>query len=159
MCLRWCQVEYYLSDENLKYDKFFHEKISENKEGWLAPWRKDEMLLHTPQKLFIAVNLRSQCGAPGECCCRPEDSAGETIQGRQQVPRTTPAVLTLPLFVVVRGPWSMDHLAPGSSALRISCLAMKDTTAHRLGLQHNAVQHVCCNSAGDLCSRIAPNLA
>ncbi|CAJ1348401.1 unnamed protein product [Effrenium voratum] len=29
------QVEYYLSDENLKYDKFFHEKISENKEGWL----------------------------------------------------------------------------------------------------------------------------
>ncbi|CAL1171450.1 unnamed protein product [Cladocopium goreaui] len=29
------QVEYYLSDENLKYDKFFHEKIAENKDGWL----------------------------------------------------------------------------------------------------------------------------
>mmetsp|Transcript_18907 Transcript_18907/g.33603 ORF Transcript_18907/g.33603 Transcript_18907/m.33603 type:complete len:443 (-) Transcript_18907:144-1472(-) len=30
------QVEYYLSDENLKYDKFFHEKISSDKEGgWL----------------------------------------------------------------------------------------------------------------------------
>ncbi|CAE7385880.1 La [Symbiodinium pilosum] len=29
------QVEYYLSDENLKYDKFFHDKISANAEGWL----------------------------------------------------------------------------------------------------------------------------
>jgi len=29
------QVEYYLSDENLKYDKFFSEKISANKDGWL----------------------------------------------------------------------------------------------------------------------------
>lgn len=28
-------MEYYLSDENLKYDKFFHEKIAENKDGWL----------------------------------------------------------------------------------------------------------------------------
>jgi hypothetical protein len=32
-------VEYYLSDENLKYDKFFHEKIAENIDGWLEPWR------------------------------------------------------------------------------------------------------------------------
>merc|ERR1719171_1180504 len=29
------QVEYYLSDENLKFDKFFHEKISADSEGWL----------------------------------------------------------------------------------------------------------------------------
>eukprot|EP01054_Gregarina_sp_Poly1_P002392 Gregarina_sp_Poly_1__2391@NODE_163_length_12241_cov_147_232955_g145_i0_p5_GENE_NODE_163_length_12241_cov_147_232955_g145_i0NODE_163_length_12241_cov_147_232955_g145_i0_p5_ORF_typecomplete_len426_score79_05La/PF05383_17/2_2e16DUF3223/PF11523_8/1_5e15RRM_3/PF08777_11/0_00096SCRL/PF06876_12/3_1e03SCRL/PF06876_12/1_3e03SCRL/PF06876_12/1_3_NODE_163_length_12241_cov_147_232955_g145_i01351412 len=29
------QVEYYLSDDNLKYDKFFHERISANSEGWL----------------------------------------------------------------------------------------------------------------------------
>lgn len=29
------QIEYYLCDENLKYDKFFHDKISEDKEGWL----------------------------------------------------------------------------------------------------------------------------
>merc|ERR1712194_253723 len=29
------QVEYYLSDDNLKHDKFFHDKISANKEGWL----------------------------------------------------------------------------------------------------------------------------
>ncbi|CAE7577581.1 La [Symbiodinium natans] len=29
------QVEYYLSDENLKYDKFFHDKISGNADGWL----------------------------------------------------------------------------------------------------------------------------
>jgi len=29
------QVEYYFSDINLKHDKFFHNKISENPEGWL----------------------------------------------------------------------------------------------------------------------------
>jgi len=29
------QVEYYLSDENLKGDQFFHEKISANGEGWM----------------------------------------------------------------------------------------------------------------------------
>jgi len=29
------QVEYYLSDENLKFDQFFHEKISTTPEGWL----------------------------------------------------------------------------------------------------------------------------
>lgn len=30
-------MEYYLSDENLKYDKFFHEKITADKDGWLDP--------------------------------------------------------------------------------------------------------------------------
>lgn len=30
------QVEYYLSDANLKNDKFFHTKISESAEGWLS---------------------------------------------------------------------------------------------------------------------------
>jgi len=29
------QVEYYFSDENLRYDKFFSDKISGDKEGWL----------------------------------------------------------------------------------------------------------------------------
>jgi hypothetical protein len=29
------QVEYYLSDKNLAGDRFFHEKISEAKEGWI----------------------------------------------------------------------------------------------------------------------------
>merc|ERR1719424_12156 len=29
------QIEYYFSDGNLKTDKFFHEKISENADGWL----------------------------------------------------------------------------------------------------------------------------
>lgn len=29
------QIEYYLSDENLKYDKFFSEKMSADKDGWL----------------------------------------------------------------------------------------------------------------------------
>lgn len=30
------QVEYYLSDDNLKHDKFFHDKITGDSEGWLA---------------------------------------------------------------------------------------------------------------------------
>ena len=29
------QVEYYLSDDNLSTDSFFHQKISESKEGYL----------------------------------------------------------------------------------------------------------------------------
>jgi hypothetical protein len=29
------QVEYYLSDKNLTNDRFFHEKISEAKDGWI----------------------------------------------------------------------------------------------------------------------------
>lgn len=29
------QIEYYLSDDNLRHDKFFHDKISGNPEGWL----------------------------------------------------------------------------------------------------------------------------
>merc|ERR1719471_1067524 len=29
------QVEYYLSDENLRYDRFFHEKIAGSANGWL----------------------------------------------------------------------------------------------------------------------------
>ena len=51
------QVEYYLSDENLKKDSFFHNKISENPAGYLdldfllkcnkiknAGWSKDELV-------------------------------------------------------------------------------------------------------------------
>lgn len=29
------QVEYYLSDKNLTQDKFFNEKLSEGKDGWM----------------------------------------------------------------------------------------------------------------------------
>ena len=29
------QVEYYLGDKNLETDKFFHEKITEAKDGWI----------------------------------------------------------------------------------------------------------------------------
>jgi len=29
------QIEYYMSDDNLRHDKFFHEKIKENPDGWL----------------------------------------------------------------------------------------------------------------------------
>ena len=29
------QIEYYLSDKNLEHDSFFHQKISENSNGYL----------------------------------------------------------------------------------------------------------------------------
>ena len=29
------QIEYYFSDKNLKQDMFFHNKISQDKEGWV----------------------------------------------------------------------------------------------------------------------------
>lgn len=29
------QVEYYLSDKNIEFDKFFHSEITKNAEGWL----------------------------------------------------------------------------------------------------------------------------
>jgi hypothetical protein len=51
------QIEYYLSDENLKQDSFFHDKISENSNGYLdldyllkcnkikkAGWTKEELI-------------------------------------------------------------------------------------------------------------------
>ena len=51
------QIEYYLSDDNLQHDEFFHNKISENKEGYLpldlitsckkvkdANWTLDEII-------------------------------------------------------------------------------------------------------------------
>ena len=50
------QIEYYLSDENLKRDSFFHEKISEDSDGYIdldfllkcnkikkAGWTKEEI--------------------------------------------------------------------------------------------------------------------
>lgn len=30
------QIEFYLSDENLKYDAFFHKKIYHDKQGYLS---------------------------------------------------------------------------------------------------------------------------
>lgn len=42
-----------MSDENLKYDKFFHEKIAGEKDGWLDACRK--FLL--PQSCAVQVVL------------------------------------------------------------------------------------------------------
>ena len=69
------QVEYYLSDENLKYDKFFHEKIAENKDGWLEPWRKmRETLEDGHAHGFATVLLAKLCFFfIGEVLTAPED--------------------------------------------------------------------------------------
>ena len=40
------QVEYYLSDKNLTQDKFFNEKLSEGKEGWMDAVLRPGQLYH-----------------------------------------------------------------------------------------------------------------
>jgi len=55
------QVEYYLSDDNLRRDKFFHDKISGNKEGWLEialilSCNKMKAMRATTEDVLAAVN-------------------------------------------------------------------------------------------------------
>lgn len=65
------QVEYYLGDENLKHDQFFHNKISEDVDGYLdldfllkcnkikkAGWKKEELVEGI--KLSEALELNSK---------------------------------------------------------------------------------------------------
>eukprot|EP00929_Paragymnodinium_shiwhaense_P001817 TRINITY_DN102024_c0_g1_i1.p1 TRINITY_DN102024_c0_g1~~TRINITY_DN102024_c0_g1_i1.p1 ORF type:complete len:365 (+),score=62.35 TRINITY_DN102024_c0_g1_i1:76-1095(+) len=45
------QVEFYMSDENLEYDRFFHEKIADSPSGWL------------PMHLIVGCNRMRAMGA------------------------------------------------------------------------------------------------
>ena len=71
------QVEYYLSDSNLKHDKFFHTKISENAEGWLAiehilACNKVKSLTREAKDIVEAVSTSSELEAneAGDCIRR-----------------------------------------------------------------------------------------
>ena len=60
-----CQVEYYLSDENLKKDKFFHEKISSDPQGYLdvdliMNCNKIKQLNTSKEEIINACKLSSQ---------------------------------------------------------------------------------------------------
>jgi hypothetical protein len=75
------QIEYYFSDQNLKGDKFFHEKISADPDGWLA------------MNLIQSCNKIKVMGVPDDVLLDAlKDSSLETktVEGGNFVRRTTP---------------------------------------------------------------------
>merc|ERR1719238_1038525 len=75
------QIEYYFSDQNLKGDKFFHEKISADPEGWLE------------MKLIQSCNKIKNFGVPDDVLLDAlKESSLETKSGEAGnfVRRTTP---------------------------------------------------------------------
>merc|ERR1719333_1763664 len=75
------QIEYYFSDQNLKGDKFFHEKISADPEGWLE------------MKLIQSCNKIKAFGVPDDVLLDAlKESSLETKTGEAGnfVRRTTP---------------------------------------------------------------------
>jgi hypothetical protein len=96
------QVEYYLSDQNLMYDKFFHEKISENAEGWLdmsliLSCNKMKAMRATKELVLEAlkdspVEVKDVEGST-TCVRRPENKALPQLQqrtGQQQYQKKKP---------------------------------------------------------------------
>jgi hypothetical protein len=75
------QIEYYFSDQNLKGDKFFHEKISADPDGWLE------------MKLIQSCNKIKAFGVPDDVLLESlKESNLETkcVEGANFVRRTTP---------------------------------------------------------------------
>lgn len=59
------QIEYYFSDKNLKKDKFFHNKISSDKEGWvdiafIMNCNKIKQLTSVQEDVIEAVNASDE---------------------------------------------------------------------------------------------------
>jgi hypothetical protein len=66
-----CQVEYYLSDDNLQKDKFFHEKMSGDSQGYLdidfiLNCNKIKKVNATKEEIINACKLSSQLELSGE---------------------------------------------------------------------------------------------
>jgi len=72
------QVEYYFSDQNLMYDKFFHEKISSDPDGWLA------------MSLILSCNKMKAMRATKETVC--EALKGSMLEIREGEGDVVPAV-------------------------------------------------------------------
>lgn len=76
------QVEYYLSDANLKHDKFFHTKISESAEGWLAlthilACNKIKSLTSETKDIVEAISASTEIEA---------NEAGDSIRRKSALP-------------------------------------------------------------------------
>lgn len=72
------QVEYYLSDNNLKKDRFFHTKISTAKEGWI------------PISLILNCNKVKSLGATANSIAEAVESSDkvEVSMDKKQIRRT-----------------------------------------------------------------------
>jgi len=82
------QVEYYFSDENLKYDKFFHDKIAADKEGWLEmqlilSCNKMKMMRATKDDIIASLKeSKIEINAAGDSLRRPGGAALPKLEAR-----------------------------------------------------------------------------
>merc|ERR1712085_136795 len=82
------QVEYYLSDENLKHDKFFHEKIATDKEGWLdlsmiVSCNKMKVMKATKEDVVSALKeSKIEIKADGSAVRRPGNAALPALEAK-----------------------------------------------------------------------------
>merc|ERR1711865_427199 len=91
------QVEYYLSDDNLKHDKFFHDKITGDGEGWLAI----ELILSCNKMKALRATVEDVVASLKESKIeikddklslrRPGNLALPTLEARQQHPKKSAA--------------------------------------------------------------------
>jgi len=84
------QVEYYLSDENLRYDKFFHEKIAGEKDGWLdlalvLSCNKMKAMHATKEDVMAALKeSKIEIKEGGDAIRRPNNAALPKLEAKQQ---------------------------------------------------------------------------
>jgi len=90
------QVEYYMSDDNLRHDKFFHDKISADKEGWLEinmvlQCNKMKALNATPEDVVASLKGSKIEIKDGLSIRRPENLALPKLEARPQHPKKSAA--------------------------------------------------------------------
>jgi len=84
------QAEYYLSDMNLKYDKFFHEQISADPEGWLSldlivSCNKMKAMKVTPEDVVSSLKGSSiEVREDGSAIRRPSNAPLPKIEPKPQ---------------------------------------------------------------------------
>jgi len=84
------QIEYYMSDESLKHDKFFHDKISSNSEGWLElsfvlNCNKMKAMRSTKEDVVVALkDSKIEVKEDGLSIRRPSNLALPAFEARNQ---------------------------------------------------------------------------
>jgi len=84
------QVEYYLSDENLKCDRFFSEKIASDKDGWLEmslilSCNKMKALRCSPEDVVAALkDSKLELKDAGAAVRRPANAALPSLEAKPQ---------------------------------------------------------------------------
>ncbi|CAD7970566.1 unnamed protein product [Amoebophrya sp. A120] len=87
------QVEYYLSDKNLKHDEFFHNKISQEENGFLE---MDDILKcnNIKNKLMVTdgaeICTALKSSATVECVCENEKMRIRRKDGKKTLPKLEP---------------------------------------------------------------------